>query len=327
MKRHKLFVIFSTFFLFILIGIVCSNMQSQLANQILQSQGMSMQTRIVKPKKNMTVSSFIKWVKKEYPKESIQMQFKSKSDKHQILVWAQNRDLDYFPVSSGRFFTEDDFKGQITIAAVSSATQATQIKTQGNSYLYLNGLYYTVVGNLKSVPYQSSKDYYLTTGENQATGKKQISRFTLYVDASSATIGKIAKHLSSETYWPEFVKRNRQRRLTLLMPEALLILFLTGVGIALMGLIAWVAWKEAELSHLKGELLANLLLNRSGRFIVLMVAEAIGAYFLLVWKAYFGNRGILALLLLGVTVVELAVYISMMIYMYHMYRKEKKADA
>ena len=66
MKRYKLFVILSTFFLFIMIGIVCSNMQSQLADQILQAQGMSMEARIVKPKKTMTIASFLKWIKKEF---------------------------------------------------------------------------------------------------------------------------------------------------------------------------------------------------------------------------------------------------------------------
>lgn len=323
MKRHKLFVILSTFFLFIMIGIVCSNMQSQLADQILQAQGMSMETRIVKPKKTMTIASFLKWIKKEFPKESIQMQFKSKEDKNQVLVWSQNRDLNYFPVSSGRFFSEDDFKGQVTIAAVSPSSAASQIKTQGNTYLIANGQYYSVVGSLKAVPYQSSKAYYLTTGVKQETGQSRINHFTLYVDASSQTIGKIASHLKSETYWPDFVKRGRQRRLTLLMPEALLILFLLGVGVLLMGLIAWLTWKEADLSRVKGDLLSNLLLNRSGRFIVFMVLEAFASYFLLVWKAYYSNRSVLALLLLGTVMVELAVYVGMMVYMY---RKGKQAD-
>ena len=88
MKRYKLFVILSTFFLFIMIGIVYSNMQSQLADQILQAQGMSMEARIVKPKKTMTIASFLKWIKKEFPKESIQMQSKSKEDKNQVLIWS-----------------------------------------------------------------------------------------------------------------------------------------------------------------------------------------------------------------------------------------------
>lgn len=145
----------------------------------------------------------------------------------------------------------------------------------------------------------------------------------MYVDASSQTIGKIASHLKSETYWPDFVKRGRQRRLTLLMPEALLILFLLGVGVLLMGLIAWLTWKETDLSHVKGDLLPNLLLNRSGRFIVFMVLEAFASYFLLVWKAYYSNQSILGLLLLGTVVVELAVYVGMMVYMY---RKGKQAD-
>ena len=143
------------------------------------------------------------------------------------------------------------------------------------------------------------------------------------MDASSQTIGKIASHLKSETYWPDFVKRGRQRRLTLLMPEALLILFLLGVGVLLMGLIAWLTWKEADLSRVKGDLLSNLLLNRSGRFIVFMVLEAFASYFLLVWKAYYSNRSVLALLLLGTVMVELAVYVGMMVYMY---RKGKQAD-
>ena len=69
--------------------------------------------------------------------------------------------------------------------------------------------------------------------------------------------------------------------------------------------------------------MSNLLLNRSGRFIVFMVLEAFASYFLLVWKAYYGNPSILALLLLGTVVVELAVYVGMMVYMY---RKGKQAD-
>ena len=252
------------------------------------------------------------------------MQFKSKEDKNQVLIWSRKTGTSTtFPVSSGRFFSEDDFKGRVTIAAVSPSSAASQIKTQGNTYLIANGQYYSVVGSLKAVPYQSSKAYYLTTGVKQETGQSRINHFTLYVDASSQTIGKIASHLKSETYWPDFVKQGRQRRLTLLMPEALLILFLLGVGVLLMGLIAWLTWKETDLSHVKGDLLPNLLLNRSGRFIVFMVLEVFVSYFLLVWKAYYSNQSILGLLLLGTVVVELVVYVGMMVYMY---RKGKQAD-
>jgi NADH:ubiquinone oxidoreductase subunit K len=42
-----------------------------------------------------------------------------------------------------------------------------------------------------------------------------------------------------------------------------------------------------------------------------------------VWKAYYSNRSILGLLLLGTVVVELAVYVGMMVYMY---RKGKQVD-
>ncbi len=62
-----------------------------------------MESRIVKAKKSQKISTFIKWLEKEYPKESIQLQLKNKQNSNQILIWAQNRDLAYFPVSSGRF--------------------------------------------------------------------------------------------------------------------------------------------------------------------------------------------------------------------------------
>ena len=73
MKWRKLLVLIGIFLLFLSVGTVCSNMQSQLADQILQSRGMSMESRIVKAKKSQKISTFIKWLEKEYPKESIQI--------------------------------------------------------------------------------------------------------------------------------------------------------------------------------------------------------------------------------------------------------------
>lgn len=314
MKWRKLLVLIGIFLLFLGVGTVCSNMQSQLADQILQSRGMSMESRIVKAKKSQKISAFIKWLEKEYPKESIQLQLKNKQDSNQILIWAQNRDLAYFPVSSGRFFSADDFTSRVTLAAISSATEASVIRTQGNSYLNLDDSYYSVVGTLKAVPYQNSKDYYLTTGEKQATANGNLKNYTIYVDASSATISKIASHLGSYSYWPDYVKRNRQRRLTLLMPEAILITFMLGFGILLVGLYAYLTFKGAEMSHVKGELLINLVLNKSGRFIVFLILESLGAYYFLIWKAYFGNRMALGLILTGTTVIELITYTALLVY-------------
>ena len=317
MKRHRLTVSLFSFLMLILIGIVCSNMQSQLANQILQARGMSMEARIVKPKKDVEIKTVLRWIKKKYPHDSVQMQLQNKYEKKEVLIWAQNRNLHYFPVTQGRFFTSSDFTGRVTFAALAASAEVPKLTTQGNTYVVLGGHYYSVVGTLKRVPYQGVKTFYLTTGPNQETAKDSISDYVVYVDGSKSAISHIATYLQSKTWWPDFVKRNRQRRLTLLMPEALLILFLTLIAMAAMALDAWLLYLESRRTHITGDLLTNFILNKSGRFLFFQVLEGVGAYILLVWRAYIGHRGMLAMLLIGVVLLEVCAYIGTLLYIYN----------
>ncbi len=325
MKRHRVIISFFSFLILTLIGIVCSNMQSQLANQVLQARGMSMEARIVKPQKQADIATVLKWIERKYPKDSVQMQLQNKYEKNEVLIWAQNRNLLYFPVTKGRFFASADFKGRVTFAALSASAEVPTITTQGNSYVTLGGRYYSVVGTLKKVPYQDSKTYYLTTGPKQETAQESISNYVVFVDGSKDAISHIASYLNSKTWWPEFVKRNRQRRLTLLMPEALLIAALAIAAMAVMAFDAWLLWREGQRTRTQGDLLTNFILNKSGRFVLFQILEGVAAYTLLVWRAYIGDRGMLAMLLAGAVLLEIVTYISTLIYIYN--HREKFENA
>lgn len=308
MKFQRLITFICTFSLFIFAGLVCSNIQSQIADQVLQSRGMSMESRKIEAKKDMSISQFIEWLNKEYPKKEIQLQLASKYESHEILIWAQKRNLTEFPVTKGRFFTQDDFEGSVTMATVSPNTKANILVTQNNGYLQIGNNYYSIVGTLKNIPYQNQENYYLTTGVKQVTGQNSVLDYNIYIDGSPSIIKKAARYLHSKTILPEYVKRRSRQHYSIIIPEILLIVIL-GVVLAAIGAVsAFLTWRIGELSQVHGSLLRDMFLNKSWRYILLQILEAGASSMLLLWRAYYYNTGFLVGMEFAIAIFEIIVY-------------------
>ncbi|MDF7638939.1 hypothetical protein PT285_05940 [Lactobacillus sp. ESL0791] len=313
MNYKKILLIFITFLSFLGIGSMLSNIQSREADQLLEAHGLSNNTRYLKINSKKSISSFLKYLTKTYPNKKIQLHLDSRYGKDQVLVWA-NHNVVTMPTESGRYFSSDDFTGQISFAVLGAEAKVTTVKTQNNQYILWGNRYYSVIGNLKHYRQIKQNKYYLTTGIMQPTAQNPLKNYRVVIDAAPKLTQKIARHYHTQVYTPLFVKKHQSRQFSVIRELLLILLFLI-IAILANVLIAVINCESARQSHLRGSLLQTLLVNRGGRLILFEALLEVLAYIFLRWRAFYSQPMHLGLLLLGSWLITIASYILTSIYL------------
>lgn len=295
MRTKKTFLFLLTFLAMLGIGAMLSNIQSQKANQLLEAYGLSNNTRYFKLQNNQNVSTFLQYLEKQFPHNKIQLHLSSNRQDNQTLVWS-NHDVLALPTESGRYFTSDDFKGQVSFGVLGLNAHVKKLKVQGNEYVALNRQYYTVIGVLKHYRQMEQNGYYLTTGPKQPTGRFKLKNYVVVMDSSTKVIRKVAKHYGVKVKTPRFVKSHQSRQFSIIK-EILLILLFLFIAASINIILAYLDWQTVNKTHLSGELLQNWLVNHGIRLILIESLMGIAAYFFLCWRAFYSNRQQLIILL------------------------------
>lgn len=309
------------FLTFIATGLMLSSVQSREADLLLQAHGLDNNSRYFYPKSSDTISDFLTKITQKYPKQKFQIHFIDQKNKNITLVWS-NQNLQALPTEEGRYFTQDDFNGQVSFAVLGPRTQKNVIKVQDNTYYLTKGRYYSVIGEFKKYHQVDQKMVYLTTGVKQATAKTPLSNYKLVVDTINRTsLKKIAKTYHAQLKVPTFVKEHQiYYRFSVIKEIAILILI--WIFAMIMGsFIAIVQINQVKQTHLTGDLLKNWVLNRSLRLILVEIGLTLLATVLLRWRAFF-NKPDHLLLLLGINLTAtIFAYVTTLI---HLYRKESQ---
>lgn len=284
MRFKKIILVFIIFLSFLGIGSMLSNVQSREADQLLEAYGLSNNTRYIEIKNKQNVRSFLLYLQKKYPHNKIQVHMTCRSKKNQTLVWS-NHDVLNLPTESGRYFTKDDFKGQVSFAVLGLNAKVPTYKVQGNEYVYLNKKYYTVVGTLKHYRQMKQDSYYLTTSPEQPTGKFKLRDYQIIIDSSNKVIRQIAKHYGVKAKVPLFVKSHQIHQFSIIREILFIIIFLLIASFSNL-VLAFIDWKTVKLTHLKGNLLRNWLINHGIRILLIEVLVTICAYFFLMWRTF-----------------------------------------
>lgn len=319
MNWKKIFLIFVVFLTFLGTGTMLSNVQSREADQLLEAHGLSNNTRYFRTKSKESVRDFLKYINHQYPKNKIQIHFDNQKSKDQVLFWA-NRNLISLPTESGRFFSLDDFSGQVSFAVLGPNVKVKILERQGNKYLFNGDRYYSVIGTLKNYHQIEQNQYYLSTGINQPTAGNSLNQYRIVIDSSNKVIHKIARKYKGKLKTPEFVKYHQIHRFSVVKEILLIILFWL---IAMLSniLIAIMQWKQVKLTHLSGSLLRNWLVNRGIRLILIEGLLEVIAYAFLRWQEFFKRTDHLIMLLVINWLVAVIAYLFVWIYRN---RKEKK---
>ncbi|ARD06738.1 hypothetical protein B1745_03400 [Lactobacillus amylolyticus] len=296
MNWEKISFILIVFLTFLGAGFMLSNVQSREADQLLEAHGLDNNTRYFYTNKNEKISAFLKYLKKKYPKEHIQLHLDNRIDKQQILVWS-NHSLRSLPTQSGCYFQADDFEGQVSFAVLGPDTKKNVIERQGNRYILYHKRYYSVIGELKNYHQSQQTQYYLTTGVNQPTANANLKNYRIVIDSAHlSSVKKIAKQYNGKITMPTFVKKHQLYRFSVIR-EIILIILLWLVAMGANLLIALMQRKQVKLTHLKGSLYKNWLVNHGLRLILIESLLAIVAYILLRYLGFFSKVNHLILLL------------------------------
>lgn len=322
MNWKKITFIFIVFLTFVASGLLLSNVQSREANQLLDAHGLSNSTRYFYSKKNITVSEFISYLNKNYHSKRLQLHLTNRKNHVQTLIWA-NHSLLQLPVESGRYFAADDFQGQVSFAVLGSNTKKNVLDVQNNKYLKYNQQYYSVIGTIKERYQDKNNSYYLSTGINQPTGKFKLQDYQIILDCNSQqSLKKIAHHVGGTLYTPDFVRKHQIYRFSVIR-EIFFILLLWLIAIGANALIAMMQWRQVKLTHLKGSLLRNWIINRGLRLVLIEIALEIFAYILLRTWAFYNKPDHLILLLVLNLILAL---LSYLISGFTLFMKERKND-
>ncbi|MDF7668308.1 hypothetical protein [Lactobacillus sp. ESL0703] len=318
--KFKKFGLIIVFFLALLgIGSMLSNVQSREANQLLEAYGLSNSTRYIDINSQQKVSTFLRYLTKKYPKNKIQVHLDHQDKDHQTLIWA-NHTIISLPTESGRYFSADDFTGQVSFAVLGLNAKVKTLKTQGNQYVALHHRYYSVIGTFKHYRQMKQDGYYLSTGPKQPTGQFKLNNYQIIIDASDKVIHKIAAHYGGKVRTPLFVKRHQIHRFSVIREILLIALF--GLIAAICNLLlALIDWQTVKQTSLTGNLLRNWLINRGIRLILTELLATVGAYFFLCWRAFYSKPDHLLWLLALSWFVIIWAYI---LNIFYLSRKERR---
>ena len=294
-------------------GTILSKIQSKEADQLLETYGLSNNTRYFDINSNRQIKDFLTYLDNRYEKATIQIHFDNKYEADQVLVWANNNIVTQ-PTENGRYFSIDDFAGQVPVVVLGPDSTANITEIQGNRYLKLDDRYYTVIGEFKNYHQIEQDSYYLTTGINQPTATGKLKDYRIIIDAPEHIIRQVAKHYHTQMYVPKFVTTHRNNRFSTIK-EIVLIALMVLIGIVANILVATIYWRQGKSTHLRDDLLRNWILNRSIRYILFEVLLAVGVYILLSWRAFYSYPGHFAILSLFEFILFMVSYVLTYLYL------------
>ena len=107
--------------MFLGIGTMISNIQSDYADEVLEAHGLTNNTRYFRTDSDESISSFLRYLNKNYKNHQIQLHFDSNYEKKQVLVWS-NHVVKSLPTETGRYFSPDDFEEKVKLALANGLT-------------------------------------------------------------------------------------------------------------------------------------------------------------------------------------------------------------
>ena len=136
MNFKKILLLFIPLLAFLGMGTMLSNIDSGHADELLEAHGLTNNTRYFRTNSKESISSFLRYLDKDYANHQLQLHLDSNYEKKQVLVWA-NHTVKSLPTEEGRYFSPDDFKGKVSFAVLGPATEVNLLNVQNNKYVVL----------------------------------------------------------------------------------------------------------------------------------------------------------------------------------------------
>lgn len=302
LRRNLLFLI--SFLLLVCLAFPVSRWQSLAADQVLIENGLSQDSRSIKPKKNVQIRTLVNKLAGQH----VQVHFVDRSQPQRVLVWA-NYNLKKMPVTEGRYFDKDDFASPVTLAVITPNAHSEILKTQNNLYVTDNNRYYSVVGTLKNNNRSESTRYFLTTGVKQHNSHSRLTHYRLVFDGlTRSQYDDLGHYLKANWQTPRFVDVFRHQHRVFKWGQLIFAILLLAALLFVDFLLAYPARGRRHLGKVHGRLLSNLISNRLARFCVLEFVLSLAAFDLMNWRVFFSNASVYGLLLAVAFILQAVSY-------------------
>ena len=198
------------FLIVLLTGVAISKSDSIKYNNTMNRLGMSEDAVVLHTKSKKNLVTAVKQLDSKKKLASYQMIFFEKSNSDIGYIYSHGK-INKLPITSGRYFSADDFTSQIPFAIQGKTSELEAYKPQSQAYIKVDNRYISVIGNIgfDGADILNSQTL-VSLSPNQPKSKYHLNQVTTVMDGRAVTnkesLNKIKKVLhvkSMHKYVPQ----------------------------------------------------------------------------------------------------------------------------
>jgi len=305
------------FLAILLTGVAVSKSDSIKYNNTMNRLGMSEDTVVLHTKSKKNLVTAVQELNKKKKVANYQLIFFEKSNSDIGYIYGHTK-INKLPITSGRYFSMDDFTSQIPFAVQGKSSEIEAYKPQSQSYIKVDNRYISVIGN---VGFDGADILNLQTlvslSPNQPKSKYHLNQVTTVLDgralSNKESLNKIKKVLhvkSMHKYVPQtddFTNAETSNNGELYLVGIVLLLFLI---IAIDFYILVPLKFDLSRSHLTGDLKNNYRNGLLIRYLIYTLLPFAVGFAFVNWRIVIISHGTFNLFMTVAILITILVGVS-----------------
>lgn len=309
------------FLIVLLTGVAISKSDSIKYNNTMNRLGMSEQAIVLHTKSKKNLVTAVQELSKKKKVSSYQLIFFEKSNSNLGYIYGHNK-INKLPITSGRYFSQDDFISQIPFAVQGKSSQLESYKPQGQAYIQMSDRYISVIGNIGFDGADILNGQTLISlSPNQPKSKLHLNQVTTVLDGNALSnkesLSKIKSVLhatSSHKYVPQtddFTNAETANNGEMYLVGIVLLFVL----IVIVDFYILVPLKyDLSRSHLTGDLKNNYQNGLMIRYLIYTLVPFIAGYAAVNWKIAIISHNTFNMFILVSVLITILVGMSQIIF-------------
>lgn len=279
------------FLVVLLTGVAISKSDSIKYNNTMNRLGMSEEAVVLHTNSKKNLITAVKQLDSKKKVSSYQLIFFEKSNSDIGYIYSHNR-INKLPITSGRYFSADDFTSQIPFAVQGKTSEIEPYKPQSQAYIKVDNRYISVIGNVgfDGADILNSQTL-VSLSPNQPKSKYHLNQVTTVLDgralSNKESLNKIKSVLhvrSMHKYVPQtddFTNAETSNNGELYLVGIVLLLF---VVVAVDFYILIPLKYDLSRSHLTGDLKNNYRNGLLIRYLIYTLVPYVAGFIAVNWK-------------------------------------------
>lgn len=309
------------FLVILLTGVAISKSDSIKYNNTMNRLGMSEEAVVLHSTSKKNLVTAVQELNQKKRLASYQLIFFEKSNSNIGYIYGHSK-VNKLPITSGRYFSIDDFTSQIPFAVQGKTSEIEAYKPQSQSYIKIDNRYISVIGNIgfDGADILNSQTL-ISLSPNQPKSKYHLNGVTTVLDgqalSNKESLNKIKKVLhvkSMHKYVPQtddFTNAETTNNGELYLVGIVLLLFL----IVAIDFYILVPLKfDLSRSNLTGDLKNNYRNGLLIRYLIYTLVPFIVGFAVVNWKIVIISHGTFNLFMIVSSIITILVGLSQIIF-------------